>query len=233
MRARMTKGISGGDLTKLGRWTWARIGGKDGIATVLVSTYCPCHNPDGQHTGQSQQVRYFKDNKEIRKPDVHASFIRNLCKFLGDLCDKGNNVVLDIVANNDVRDGEVMKALMEIRMFKAVVSNHVGESVPATCATNKQRKPSDNIWTSPGLTVLRCGFIPFHDVYGFQSDHQLVWADICNEDLLGHRSQHIYCASRSKVRSNDPDIREKYIQRCLEKYGYEDIINDFETLASF
>ena len=112
-------------------------------------------------------------------------------------------------------------------MFEAVVSNHTNKSVPTTCATNTQRKPIDSIWTSPGLAVLRCGFLPFHDAYGFHSDHQLVWADVCNKDLLGHRPQHIYRAPRAKARSNDPDVQEKFIQRCINRYGKEDIINDF------
>ena len=60
---------------------------------------------------------------------------------MGDLPDEGNNVVLGMDANDDVRDSEVTKALMGIGMYKAVYSNHGGESVPATCATNKQRKP--------------------------------------------------------------------------------------------
>ena len=51
--------------------------------------------------------------------------------------------------------------------------------------------------------------------------------------MLGHRPQHIYHAPRSNVRLNDPDIIEKYIQRCLEKYRCEDVINDFQTLVSF
>ena len=50
MRARMTKGGWGGDSTKLGRWTWISIEGKDGITTVFVSAYRLCHNPDGLHT---------------------------------------------------------------------------------------------------------------------------------------------------------------------------------------
>ena len=50
MRSRMTTGGNGDDLNKLGRWTWARIGGKDGIATLFVSAYCLCHTPDGLHT---------------------------------------------------------------------------------------------------------------------------------------------------------------------------------------
>ena len=78
--------------------------------------------------------------------------------------------------------------------FEAVISNHGGKSVPTICATNKQRKPIYSIWTSPGLTVLKCGFLPFHEVYGFNSDHQLIWANIYNEDLYGHGPQRIYRA---------------------------------------
>ena len=118
-------------------------------------------------------------------------------------------------------------------MFEAVVSNHKEETVPATCAKNTQRKPIDSIWTSPGLTVLRCGFLLYHDAYGFQSDHQLVWTDICNEDLLGHKPQHIYRAPRAKTRSNDPEVRENFIQRCINRYGKEDSINNFQTLTYF
>ena len=51
--------------------------------------------------------------------------------------------------------------------------------------------------------------------------------------MLGHRPQHIHRAPNSKVRSNDPDIRELYILRCIQKYGSEDVINDFQTLASY
>ena len=138
LRFRLTAGGSGGDPTKLGSWTWVRIGGKDGIATVFVSAYHPYHNPDRLHTVWSQQARYLKEHESIKVLDVHALFIRDLCKFLGDLCDKGNNIVLGMNANDNVQDGKVTKALMEIGIFKTVVSNHGGKSVSATCATSKQ-----------------------------------------------------------------------------------------------
>ena len=227
MRARKAKDGVGGDPTKLERWTWTKICGKAGLTTVFISVYRPCHNPDGLRTVWNEQARYFKEHEDIEKPDVHALFIRDLCKFLGNLRDNGHNVVLVMDANDDVRDGKVTEALMEIGMYEAVISNHAGESVPATCVTNEQRKPIDSIWTSSSLTVLSCGFLPFHDVYGFQSDHLLIWADICNEDMLGHCPQHIHRAPNSKVRSNDPNIRELYILRCIKKYGSEDVINNF------
>ena len=105
----------GGDPTKLGRWTWTRIGGKDGITTVFVSAYRPCHNPNGLHTVWRQQAKYFKENEDIRNPDVHTLFIRDFCKFLGDLRDEGNNVVLGMDANDDVRNRESKKGSMGSR----------------------------------------------------------------------------------------------------------------------
>ena len=119
----------------------------------------------------SQQERYFNDHENIEVPAVHALFVRDLCKFLGELQDKENNVVLGIDANNNVQDCGVTKALMEIGIFEAVGSNHDDKSIPTICATNKQHKPIDSIWTSPGLTMMRCGFLHFHESYGSNSDH--------------------------------------------------------------
>ena len=153
---------------------------------MFVSAYKPCHSPKGLKTVWRQQARYFKREEGIHNPDVHALFTQDLVRFLGDLRDDENNVVLGMDANDDVRDREVTKVLWKIGMFEAVASNHKEKSVPVTCGKNTQRKPIDSIWTSLGLTVLRYGFLPFHNINGFQSDHQLVWADICNKDLLGH-----------------------------------------------
>ena len=67
----MTVGSSGGDLTKLGRWTWVYISGKDGIAIVFVLAYRLCHNPDGLHTVWSQQAHCFKEHEDIKVSDIH------------------------------------------------------------------------------------------------------------------------------------------------------------------
>ena len=78
MRSRMIHDGNGGDPTKLGRQTWTFFGGKDGIATEFVSAYRPCYNPDGLHTMWSQQAQYFKENEDIKVPDIRTLFIRDL-----------------------------------------------------------------------------------------------------------------------------------------------------------
>ena len=122
----------------------------------------------------NQHVRYYQEMREIEEPDVHALFLEDLRKTLSNFRDFGHHVVLGMDANDAVRDGVVSVALDEIGIGEAVIKNHRGESVPATYARNNLRKPIDSIWTSPGLDILRCGFLPFHSVYGFPSDHRMM-----------------------------------------------------------
>ena len=132
--------------------------------------------------------------------------------------------------NDDVRDGDVSEALAEIGIREAVLKNHKGESVPATCARNTMRKPIDSIQISSGLDVLRCGFLPFHSVYGFPSDHRMIWVEICNQSMFGHCPQKIFRAPVSKVKSNDPANCEKYIEDVLVQFEADDILLSFGTL---
>ena len=131
------------------------IEGKAGESTVFVSAYHPCKSIKGISTVWNQNVRYYQDERGIEETNVHALFITDLCKAVGDLRNSSHPVVLGMDAILDVRDGTVSAALAEIRVQEAVINNHRGESVPATCARNAQRKPIDSIWTSPGLEILR------------------------------------------------------------------------------
>ena len=164
-------------------------------------------------TGWNQQVRYFQREHDIEVPDIHELFITDLCAALGSMQDEGYHVILGIYANDDVRDGAVSAALADTGILEAVVSNHKRKSVPATCTRNTQRKPIDSIWSSPGLKVLRCGFLPFHEYYGFDSDHILIWVDLCNQSLYEHRPQCVSCAPSTNVKYNNPANCDKYIKK--------------------
>ena len=97
-------------------------------------------------------------------------------------------------------------------MSKAIVKFHKDKSPYATCATNKNCKVIDSIWTSHGIHIFCCGFFSFHALIGFDSNHRLIWDDICNQLIYAHRPQKIFRASASKFKSNDPTIRKKYTE---------------------
>ena len=147
--------------------------------------------------------------------------------------DEGYHVVLDMDANNDVRDGAVSAALADIRILEAVVSNHKGKRVPVTCTCNTQRKPINSIWSSPRLQVLRCGFLPFYEYYGFDSDHRLIWVELYSQSLHGQRPQQIHCSPSTKIKFNNPENRDRYIEKVLEKYELEGINEDYFNLKQF
>ena len=115
--------------------------------------------------------------------------------------------------NDDIRNCECSEKLNNIGMKEIIINFHRERSPPATHNRNKTRKPIDSIWASHGIEAISCGYLPFHDGKGFPLDHRLVWVDFCNESLFGHRPQRIFRAPRSKVKSNNPISREKYIDK--------------------
>ena len=61
----------------------------------------------------------------------------------------------------------------------------------------------------------------------------MIWAEICNQSMFGHCPQRIFRAPVSKVKSNDPTNREKYIEDVLVQFEAEDILLSFGTLQQY
>ena len=51
--------------------------------------------------------------------------------------------------------------------------------------------------------------------------------------MFGHQPQRIFRASVSKVKSNDPANREKYIEDVLVQFEAQDIMLRFDTLKQY
>ena len=134
-------------------------------------------------------------------------------------------------ANDNVRDASVSVELADIAITENVISNYKCGSVPGTCSKNKQQESVDSIWPSPDLDVFRCSFLPFHDnMYGFDLDHRLILIELCNQSLYGHYHQKIFCAPISKVKSDNPNNYEIYIEKVLERYESGDVLTCFRVL---
>ena len=175
----------------------------------FISAYRPYKNTKGISSVWNQQVRYFQKGVQSQDPKIHKNFDTQICLFIDNLHNKGHNVIIGMDANNDVRRGKITKSLEEIGMFKTIMKFHKDKGTPATFTTNKNFKVIESIWTSPGIHILCCWFFSFHDLLGFDSNHRLIWADICNQLLYGHKPQKIFWAPAYKVKSNDPAIRVK------------------------
>jgi hypothetical protein len=133
-------------------------------------------------------------------------------------------------ANDDVRNGSVSKLLKEVGMMEGVIAHHKTANVPATCSKNRSRMPIDTMRISTGVEILQCGFLPFHNYLGFNSDQQLVWVEIDNTPIFGHYPQQMWMAPSKRVGSNDPRWWDRYLERVTQQCEEENIFVQCEAL---
>ena len=125
----------------------------------------------------NQHVCYFTDKGHLA-PNPRNIFDDDLIIFLQRTLLKGDNVVLGIYINEEVRSGNLAKQSKGLGLIDLVLSTHPSESPPATFNRNKSRTPIDAIWGTPSIKVTGTGFGPVDRLSPLvKSDgHQFLWA---------------------------------------------------------
>ena len=77
----------------------------------------------------------------------------------------GDNVILGIDMNEDVRTGKLAKRLKELGLIDLILSTHPTLSPPATFNRNTTRTPVDAIWGNTSLEIISAGYGPFDGGY--------------------------------------------------------------------
>ena len=95
---------SGADETGLGRWSYMRFTGKDGVSTYVLSGYNPCYNNKKKYSGTTYQQhrRFFINNMNISKPKPRRKFQEDLLKLLKKWRAEGNRIIVCLDANQDI-----------------------------------------------------------------------------------------------------------------------------------
>ena len=98
----------------------------------------------------------------------------------------GDNVILGIDMNDDVRTSPLSYSLRQSGMKEAILSFHSSHSPPATQHRNNSRVPIDAIWISEGVQINRAGYAPFaDDGPSAPSDHRMLWIEVENISIFG------------------------------------------------
>ena len=118
-------------------------------------------------------------------PDPGALFDSDLLSAVNSSLDAGDNVVIGIDNNADVRSSPLAVEFRSLGLLDAILSQHAPASPPATHNRNQSRTPIDGIWVSPGLHVVCSGYAPFDSSYAMASNHRLLWVELDNRSLLG------------------------------------------------
>ena len=112
-----------------------RLEGRLNTFVTYIAAYRPCCNEKDVASTWNQHVRYFSE-KGITSPNPRDLFDVDLIALLQIILRNGDNVVLGIDMNKDVRTGKLAKQLKELGLIDLILSTHPSESPPATFNRN-------------------------------------------------------------------------------------------------
>ena len=168
---------SGQDPSGLGRWTWTRYWGHEGITLRVVSAYCPVINKSGPMSVYNQHKTYLDNHDDNRDPRI--AFTADLRKEILVWQLASDQILIGMDANEDVHDGSLYQTMAALNLREAVTSRH-GLTGPRTYQGGS--KPIDALWVSPTLMGLQCGYLKFVPWF----DHCCLWIDIPTAVAFGH-----------------------------------------------
>jgi hypothetical protein len=109
--------------------------------------------------------------------------LRNLFMECTKWMDEGNQLIIGIDANEDIRTSATAEFFQTLGLRNAILDKHSQWSPPATHNRNNQRQPIDGLFVTPGLQAVAAGYSGFGA--GCPSDHLVSWADFTYTDAFG------------------------------------------------
>ena len=172
---------TGCDKAKLGRWTWARYRGKNGMVLRCVSIYRPVSNSSGASSVWSQHKRYLLSQNDDRDPQV--AFWEDLRSEAEEWLRDGDQLIIGGDVNDEIRDPMVESFFDSLGLHNLIFEQHSPEQAPTTYFRNTKGRVMDGLWGTANISALRCGYLEPKDMEG---DHSAIWIDISFTTALGH-----------------------------------------------
>jgi hypothetical protein len=215
---------SGQDPEKLGRWTWMLLQGKRGIRIRVVSAYRPSNSNNGTDSVMIQHYRHFKENNRVDDNGVtvnpRSAFYEDLGKEIKKWSEEGDQIIVGIDANEDVREGQTKEFFNKLNMYESILSNHSDLNPQSTNSKSLSSRPIDGIFVSLSLTASASGYMAFGD--GCQSDHRVLWIELSYEQAFGYISPPLMSAPPRRLTCAVPSRVESYnlqVKSALKKAG--------------
>jgi hypothetical protein len=189
----------------LGQWSWTRYRGKQGIAVRIYTVYTPTNNKRDLGSTYNQHLDYFHEHGQERDP--RKAIIDDLCKEIEIAMKEGDQIVVILDANEDIRKGYAQEQFNRLGLSESVIDRH-GQQAPNTYIDGSD--PIDGIFVSPTLRGCKCGYAAFGDGPPGIT-HRLVWIDIPVSQAFGNVMQSRKFTAR-KLQNYDPRITAKYLK---------------------
>jgi exonuclease III len=177
---------AGSDKAKLGRWTWARYRGQGGMVWRVVSIYQPCANKTGPLSVYSQHKRHLQNKNDDRDPRL--AFRLDLTAELATWIDMGDTIVIAGDVNESVFHHSISDIFDQFHIRNLIFDIHDPSEAPKTYFRTAGGRIVDGLWGTPGVEVIRYGYLEPGD---FPGNHSLMWADLTYSSILGHNPPYL------------------------------------------
>lgn len=124
-------------------------------------------------------------------------FDKDLPEFIKHCQDEGEQIILGIDANEDVRTGVFCCKMKEVGLVDVCINRH-GSHAPPTYA--RGTLPIDALFVSVNLINSRAGYLPV------VSDHRVLWVDVPQRTLFGLRLALLPSRTPQRFTLQDPRV---------------------------
>ena len=218
---------SGFDKSNLGRWAWTRYKGRGSSTLSIISAYRP-NPPTGPKSVYAQHNVYFLSKGVNQCP--RKSFLEDLQKDLTEFMESGDQLILMLDGNCNMRDSDLQKMLTELTLHEIIINKH-GNLGPATSKRNFSSIPIDGIWTTPGIIMEAGGYFKFDEVF-INTDHRCLWIDIHFVNAFGHNMPPLFRPKAKRLHCRDPRLVNNFISlyhKHADRHGLFKQVKDFES----
>jgi hypothetical protein len=203
------------DQTGMGRLSSIQLRGKNQTSIRLITAYRCVKNIHGPLSAWNQQ-HFILDSNE-RTEDPIEAFDMDLIHSIKKWLSLGDQVILGIDVNEDVRSGSFARRLRaECRLQEINVKNY-GNNLPNTYARGSN--PIDGLFVSQSLSICPSGYTEII------CDHRMLWMDIPVELALGYIPLATVPVSPRRLILQDPRIVKRYNQLLQDTLEKQDVLN--------
>jgi hypothetical protein len=173
---------SGRDDLGLGRWTFMKFKGGDGVVTRVICGYSPCSNKkkDSGTVYQQHRQHLINNLNDLTCPRVR--FCNDLLRHMKQWRAAGERLVLCLDANENIYRAELGQQLTDLHGLgmREVVGDFTGKRLGATFFRGSE--PIDAIWATSDLEVAHACVMPVG--YGV-GNHRLFVVDFATASMIG------------------------------------------------
>ena len=188
----------------LGRWSWTRYRGKNDLTLRVFSAYRPTLSTGGTQTAYSQQKWYYQTQLN-QNPCPRTTMIDDLCTQIQEAMQQGDQIIVAIDANDDLRAGEVQQKLSHCGLVDINLFKHGAHTLGTY---NRGTAPIDGLWVSSTLMGSQCGYLP-HGEGPPGCDHCILWMDIPKLMVFGNKITS-HRPSVRRMKTKDPRIVRRF-----------------------